>query len=92
MSEKRTDYRQQPVPSTNTQKLSLCANRLTHLSVVEALVQNKCHTYLVVLETGGLSGLGEATELGLVEDAEAGLGAGGQGRRGEERGGKKTGM
>lgn len=32
---------------------------------------------LVVLETGGLSGLGEATELGLVEDAVAGLGAGG---------------
>lgn len=32
---------------------------------------------LVVLETGGLSGLGEATELGLVGVAEAGFGAAG---------------
>lgn len=32
-----------------------------------------CHTYLVVLEAGGL---GEAVELGLVGVAEAGLDAG----------------
>lgn len=45
-----------------------------HSSEGEASILNKCHTYLVVLETGGL---GEAVELGLV-GAEAGLGAGGQ--------------
>lgn len=74
--------------STNAQKVSLCVlvcvNRFTHLSTAEASIQRKCHTYLVVLETGGLSGLGEATEPGLVE---AGLGAGD--RTGEQRRGKK---
>lgn len=63
-------------------------NRFTHLSSAEASVQCKCHTYLVVLETGGLSGLGEATEPGLVEAADAGLGAGD--RTGEQRWGKKA--
>lgn len=46
----------------------------THSGEGEASILNKCQTYLVVLETGGL---GEAVELGLV-GAEAGLGAGGQ--------------
>lgn len=45
----------------------------THFSPLgtgQASVSHKCHTYLVVLETGGL---GEAVELGLVGVAEAGL-------------------
>lgn len=41
----------------------------------EAPALHQHHTYLVVLEAGGLSGLGEAAELGLEGVAEAGLGA-----------------
>lgn len=54
-------------------------------STDEASALHKCHTYLVVLEAGGLSGLGEAVELGFVGVAEAGLEAGGEERRGEEK-------
>lgn len=63
---------------TNTK--SMCAN--TWMS--DVLVGSKCHLYLVVLETGGLSGLVEAAAVVLVGDVLAGLGAGGQ------RGGERT--
>lgn len=63
----------------------------THFSEREASVPYKCHTYLDVLETGGL---GEAAELGLVGVAEAGLGAGGEERKRGEKyvGNKKNSM
>lgn len=45
-----------------------------HHTVAQKLLSDiACHTYLVVLEAGGL---GEAVELGLVGVAEAGLDAG----------------